>query len=142
MPKKQIIVILAVLLCFPVFAGAVNIKRDKPGEFASPSGVFDFEFDPSANESFSSQGILSKDPIFQDKSSADFSSSGNLFTQGSTEFMSADSTFNTDQSEFRSSGIISNIEELRAADEDFSSPEEGDFKFSLSPKKKKRPADP
>jgi len=129
--------ILAMLLYFPVLAQALKVKHDKPGEFASPQGEFNFEFGPD-KEDLTSHGLLPKDPIFIDKSAADFSSAGGIFTPGNLGINDSGINLDNERSEFSSAGIISNIKEIKAADEAFDSPDQGDFVFTFSPKKKKR----
>jgi hypothetical protein len=147
MNKKQLIIILVILFHSSVFAHAGTVyskkahRNEKPGEFASPTGVFNLKLDSTpldtaSEEEFVVQGLFPRKSIFKDINSREFRGPSGIFNQHSDEFRSSDLIFKSPKDEFNSEGLTSSVERRRSEKESFSSPDKGELKFSF-PKKKK-----
>ena len=142
MNKKRIIITLVILLHFSVFAHAeiYNIKlphKDKPGEFASLTGVFDFKLDTPSNEEFVTKGLFSRKSFIKNVNSGAFRNSGGVFNQKVNEFKNLGFTFEAPRDELNSDGSISNVEQQKSEEELFKSSDQDNFEFSL-PKEKEQ----
>lgn len=143
MNKKQLIITLVILLHFPVFVHArlINSRvrhNENHGEFASPTGVFNFKPDNFSDEEFTTQELLPKKRLFKDENSGKFKSSANIFNQNSNEFKSSDLIFEMPQDEFSSDRSTVDAERLRSEKESFQSSDQSEFEFSLPKEKKKK----
>ncbi|HPT39848.1 MAG TPA: hypothetical protein PL125_06620 [Candidatus Omnitrophota bacterium] len=133
----RLIITLAILLYFPVFAHAgvfhsrSSYKRSaKHGEFSSPVGIFNSKLDLAANGQFRTQGVISRGSIFKNTYSRDLKSTHGVFSP-SSDLSSSGPIFNSTRSEFSSAGTIFKEEVLASAKESFKGPHKGEFKFSL-----------
>jgi hypothetical protein len=143
MNKKQLIITLVILLHFPVFVHArlINSKvrhNRNRGEFASPSGIFDFKLDDSFDEEFTTQDLLPKKSILKDENSGKFKSPANIFNQGDNEFKSSNLTFEASQDEFSSDRSVLDAEQVKSEREAFKPSNQDEFQFSLPQEKKKK----
>ena len=139
MNKKQLIITLVILLHFPVFVHAeiYHLKlphKEKPGEFASPTGVFNFKLGAPADEEFITKGSFSSKSMFKNVKSGEFRNPSGIANQISNEFRGSGLIFEGQQDEFNSDRLISNVEQKKSEKELFKSPDQGEFKPSL-PKK-------
>jgi hypothetical protein len=124
MHKRELIALL-VLLYFPVFAQAGTLGthngRHNSGEFALPTGVFNFQLGVGSSD-FTTKQMFPEEKTFK-SDSGEFKTSG--FGIDSGEFKSSGG-FGGGQGEFSSSGIMSGDDSG-----EFQSSSQGDFKFSL-----------
>ncbi|MDD5281852.1 MAG: hypothetical protein PHC37_04340 [Candidatus Omnitrophica bacterium] len=142
MNKKQLIITLIILFYCPVFAHArlINsrVRHNKNhGEFASPSGVFNFKLDSSFDREFTIEEVLPRKSIFKDENSGKFKNPSNIFSQEGNEFKSSSLTFEMPQNEFSSDGSVSDAEQLKSEKEAFKSSDKDDFQFFLPKEKRK-----
>ncbi|MBU0547741.1 MAG: hypothetical protein KJ710_07290 [Candidatus Omnitrophica bacterium] len=144
MDKKQPTITLVILLHFSIFAHAGIIysnskvhHKEKPGEFASLSGVFNFKLGITTDGEFTTQRLFSSKTILKNVNSGEFRSPTGIFNQGSNEFMSSGSIFEAPKNEFSADRLISSVEQLRSGKKSFKSSDQGEFKFSL-PREKDR----
>jgi hypothetical protein len=107
MNRKQLVINLVFLLCFPVLANAGTVfvhahHNVNHGEFAAPTGVFNSAgLNIVSRGEFSSQGILSHERIFNDADSNEFKNPKGTFGQSSSEFSSSGSMFADNSGEFK-----------------------------------------
>ncbi|MDD5506055.1 MAG: hypothetical protein PHR73_04815 [Candidatus Omnitrophica bacterium] len=142
MDKKQLIIILAVLLYFPVFIHAeiYHIKiphKEKPGEFASPTNEFNFTLNDSPEGEFVTKGLFSRKSIFGEADSGEFRNPSGVANQIRNKFSSQGLIFKRYKDVFSSDRLISTSGEASSEKESLKSPYQGEFKPSL-PKEKKQ----
>jgi hypothetical protein len=141
MNKKQLIITLVILIHFPVIAHARIIysrghHNDKPGEFASPTDVFNFKLGITNEDEFVTQNLFPRRSGFKNINSGQFRSTTGIFKQQGNEFSSTGLIFDSTQDEFSSGGLIPETGQSGPEKESFKSPEQARFKFYL-PKEKK-----